>query len=413
MKASNYNLLEFLKQSDQLEIPVYQRPYSWTKNQCQQLWDDLISLSNNKTIKNHFMGFIVSVTKQNDRQIIIDGQQRLVTISLLLAAINKVTEGTGQKNDKTRNQIKNLYLLNKNNYKMLLNKDDQDTYISIINNMTKYPPNVSMQIKENFEFFVKNISNENLNFNDLFKALKKLDIIAISLKDNIDNPQLIFDSLNSTGLKLKQSEQIKNYVLMGIKEWEQEILYNHLWKPMELEFDLQNDSEGLEKFLGYYLTIQNNGNIPEKSSLYSEFIKFFNEKLKYQTRKDILSNIFKYSKFYLNIINSDFEEEEVRNAIKSLNKLSLNSIYPFLMEVMEDYESNLIETELLCEILKSVEAYVSDISEDSTNSSEILANLGKNINHMLASKTFNSISNEDDIVSDDSRITINDLINYA
>lgn len=407
MKAKNSNFLEFLSSTEMLEVPVYQRPYSWSLNECQQLWDDLISLAKNNTITNHFLGFLVYINNLDEgNKTVIDGQQRLISISLLLAAINKKAEGTGSKNDTMRARVRSQYLLNNFDPKLVLKRDDEGTYTSIISNSTELPLTYSRNIIGNFEFFNKKIQSQELTINEIITALQKLEIIEISLEDNRDNPQLIFDSLNSTGIRLSPCEQIKNYLLMGQKRDEQEILYNEFWAPMEKRFN-DIDSNLLEQFLADYLITKQNAPLNTNKELYSDFIAFYNKQLQFQTPIEIIGNICKYSEFYIDILENNFENEEVTEVIERINCSNRKGATPFLMEVLDDFSSGLITVEIFYEILKSVDSFIARMGLYSDNPTSTFINLSQNINKMIVLKGFEPKNNDK---LNESQIKIKDLI---
>jgi uncharacterized protein with ParB-like and HNH nuclease domain len=400
MRASKANLMQLMAKAGHIEVPVYQRSYSWTVKQCSQLWDDLISLANNETIQSHFMGVIVYVEKDlaqissTNTVYLIDGQQRLTTVSLLLAALGKVLEGTGQKNEITKRKINNKFLFNPEEegflkYKLSLNNDDKDSFYSILEGNDDFYDTYSLNIVENYEFFKKTIKDSGISPNKLFNALTRLEIIDVALQKDIDNPQLIFDSLNSTGVNLSQSDQIRNYILMGLDKREQDEIYLNYWMQMEQSFASSNDPSLMERFLADYLTIQNNGYIPPANQVYSVFNKFFNDRIKILSRREIIKRIHRYSKYFLKLVKADIEDDDLRIAVEQINEIGAKDAYPFLMEVFDDFENSLINKDILLEILKTVEGFVSKrITNPVLEQNSTFATLSKDINNMLALKDF-------------------------
>ena len=247
MDAGKEQLLYFLSQRQQLSIPIYQRKYSWTDKECKQLLNDILRVGESDE-PNHFIGSIVYMNQKGhiaspiNQLMIIDGQQRITTITILISAI--VDYLTNNPND-TLMSPENLisyYLLNdrekgETRYKLILTQDDKRTLIKIIDYLNSadeapFDNEDSIRIKENFEFFKKRVNDENIE--NLFNGLNKLLIIYVALEHNIDNPQLIFESLNSTGLELSQADLIRNYILMGLLPQEQEKLYNDFWHEIEV-----------------------------------------------------------------------------------------------------------------------------------------------------------------------------------
>lgn len=400
MRANKANLMQFLRRAGQLEVPVYQRRYSWGEKQCAQLWDDIVSLAQNDSIQNHFLGVIVYVEKSlnqissTNTAYLIDGQQRLTTLSLLIAAMVKNLENTTPKNELTRQKMQKRFLFNLEEegdlrYKINLNKEDAETFVAIVEGNDEMPYDFSYNIVQNYNFFVEKIAEGTITVSQLFNSLLKLEIIDVSLQRDLDNAQLIFDSLNSTGLGLTQIDQIRNYILMGLEKSRQEVIFNNYWTPMEQAFREKGTLNLFEMFLCDYLTIQNSGNIVNIENVYGEFNKFFNERLKFQSRENIIKHIYRYSKYYLKLTYNDIEDESLREEISKINEQNASDSYPFLMEVFEDYENELLDKTLLLEILKTVNRFISDRKSESPNKiTKTFASLSKDINKMLAMKEF-------------------------
>ena len=246
MKAVEAQLLAFLKKSPQFVIPIYQRTYSWTAKECRQLWDDIARCGGSDEIAVHFVGSIVyiesglsQVTHQAPL-LVIDGQQRLTTVSLLLAALAKAVAEVEPLDGFSQRKIKNYYLLNpeesgERHFKLLLSQTDKDSLTAIVSDgeAPQYP---SLRIMENFELFDKWIAEDKVDLATLCKGLMKLVVVDIALTRDQDNPQLIFESMNSTGKELSQADLIRNFILMGLEPDLQTRLYTDFWRPIEVGF---------------------------------------------------------------------------------------------------------------------------------------------------------------------------------
>ena len=226
MKATEANLLGFLRKSPQFSIPIYQRTYSWTESQCRQLWDDIIRTGGNDEISAHFIGSIVYIEQglyqvsSGSPLLVIDGQQRLTTVSLIIEALARYLGDDEPIEGFSARKLRNYYLLNPEEadlkrYKLLLTQTDEQTLLAIINRKPLPQPS-SIRIRENFEFFDGKVKELGDDVGPLCKGLEKLLLVDISLDRQQDNPQLIFESMNSTGLELSQADLIRNYVLMGL-----------------------------------------------------------------------------------------------------------------------------------------------------------------------------------------------------
>ncbi|RSL33928.1 DUF262 domain-containing protein [Salibacterium salarium] len=367
MKASETNFLNFIQGTKQFMIPIYQRKYSWSINQCKQLWRDVLHASIDDTIRGHFVGSIVYIEKglyhisAVPQLLVIDGQQRMTTISLLLLALAQEMEEREEKFDTTKKKILNYFLLNSDEeeddlyYKLFLTKADRATYISLLNE-SEIPENRSERIYENYKFFREVIKKSGTDLNALYQGLSKLIVVDIALDRDHDNPQLIFESLNSTGLDLSQADLIRNYVLMKLEPKEQEYLYKNYWYPMEKSFGDLSDSSLFDRFMRDFLTVKT-GRIPNIKNVYADFKEYVtskpNESIEY-----ILEDIYKYSKYFVKLAFQSENDREVNQVLKDVNSLKVDVSYPLLLEVYNDYESDLISKNELISILKLVESYV-------------------------------------------------------
>lgn len=360
MKADEANLLRFMNGPKQFIIPIYQRTYSWTLKECKQLWGDIIKAGKDEKISSHFLGSIVYVEKglyqisTIPKLLLIDGQQRLTTISLLLSALIKVLI-KHPISEMTADKLKNYYLINRDEeekrYKLILTKRDKESLFKIIDNK-EISDDDSQRIKDNYEFFAEQISINHIG--DVLKGINKLIIIDVSLDRERDNPQLIFESLNSTGLELTQADLIRNYVLMGLEKQEQDNLYNDYWSPMEKSFGYAKYSALFDRFMRDYLTIKT-GKIPNIKDVYSAF-KLYAQKFK--NIKELVAHIYKYSKYFVNIALEKEQDNEIKTVFSDINILKVDVSYPFLLQIYEDYKQERITKEEFIQILKYIESYV-------------------------------------------------------
>ncbi|MCX6673763.1 MAG: DUF262 and DUF1524 domain-containing protein [Methanothrix sp.] len=367
MKATEANLFKLLDGRKQFIIPIYQRTYSWTLKQCQQLWNDLLQLASDDKIPAHFIGSIVYIERgiyqsvSVPQLLVIDGQQRLATISILLSALGEIIEEQNIKSNISREKIKTFYLLNSLDdgelrYKLILTQSDKETYICLIEDK-ELPNPVSKRITENYQFFKDSIVKCGVNPVRLFEAVNKLVIVDVSLDRNYDNPQLIFESLNSTGLDLSQADLIRNYILMGLEPKKQEELYKDYWFPMEQSFGHSERSPQFDRFIRDYLTVKNSGKIPIIGEVYADF-KSYVRNLKEEDIKNIVSDIYLYSKYFVKLTLLKEDDEEIRKILSGIKDLRVDVAYPFLLEVYDDYRQQRINREEFLEVLKLVESYV-------------------------------------------------------
>ncbi|WP_319422289.1 DUF262 and DUF1524 domain-containing protein [Pleurocapsa sp. FMAR1] len=403
MKATETNLLEFLREPKQFVIPIYQRTYSWTLQQCQQLWNDIIKVAQEQTISGHFLGSVVYIehglyqVTSLPKLLVIDGQQRLTTISLLLKALAHVVENSEDKAKVKSQRINNYFLLNQeedkeDRYKLLLTKSDKETFVKLIEDQ-ELPEQVSRRIKDNFDFFVNQINKNHINLDSLYSGISRLFIVDISLDRERDNPQLIFESLNSTGLELSQADLIRNYILMDLESKEQAYIYNNYWYPMEQNFGQIGYAEQFDKFIRYYLTIKSKaGAIPNIRDVYNGFKSYVQKNLDLSI-EEIIKDIYCYSKYFVSIAFEKENNQKLKKIIEDINYLKVDVAYPFLLEIYNDWIHNLINQEDLVEIFKLVESYVfrRAICGIPTNSmNKTFASLSRNIdknNYLESIKT--------------------------
>ena len=276
MKATEAKLLEFLKKATQFVIPIYQRTYSWGEKECQQLWDDILRAGKNDEIPAHFVGSIVYVEKglyqvsSQSPLLVIDGQQRLTTVSLLIEALAHQLGETEPVEGFSAKKLRNYYLLNaledgERRYKLILSQTDKASLIAVLDQQPP-PKDRSIRVHANFEFFQKLLADPT-SIGPLCKGLAKLIIVDISLNRDQDNPQLIFESLNSTGLELSQADLIRNFILMGLENQLQTRLYEQYWRPMEVNFGQEAYANQFDSFMRHYLTVKT-GELPLLREVY-------------------------------------------------------------------------------------------------------------------------------------------------
>ncbi|NFG40380.1 DUF262 domain-containing protein [Clostridium botulinum] len=380
MKANEKYLIRFLESSDtNFVIPVYQRNYDWKKEQCKQLYDDLVNMIKNN-YKTHFFGTIVSIyndSARNREYLIIDGQQRTTTISLLLIAIyNLLDSGRLESNSIIKEKILNQYLINQySNEELKIKlkpiKEDRNAFEKLFN---KDELIAESNITLNYNYFYERIIVGEVTIDELYSAIERLMIVEIELKNGEDDPQLIFESLNSTGLDLTDADKVRNFILMNKPSKKQEELYNNYWNKVE-----KNTNYSVTQFIRDYLTMKEN-KIPNINKIYVNFKRYIQE-----SKIDIescLKDMLKFSTYYKALITSNINIKESDIIIRNINKLEVTVSYPFLLEVFDDYYNNEINKEELVEILKIIEAYIFRriICKAPTNAlNKVFMNLSKEI----------------------------------
>ncbi len=366
MKADAMKLLDFIgkSQEKQFVIPIYQRVYSWEKEQCKQLWDDIIKTGGNDQIEGHFIGSIVFVhdgiyTTNYNELLVIDGQQRLTTITLLFIALRDHLNDEDEFLEKfSRQKIQNRYLINSDEkgdkkFKLILSEPDRDTLLSLIDENKRKPSEPSSKIMENFKLFEEWIRKNTDKLETIFKGLDKLMVVEISLERGKDNPQLIFESMNSTGKDLTQTDLIRNYILMGLEPEKQKIFYKKYWRAMEEDFK-QNETL-FNQFVRHYLTIKT-GDIPKISKVYEAFKRYQQER-GIETEV-LLQDLQKYCGFFCQIVFKKEAYKDLNKALGFLVDLEMDVIYPLLLELYSDYIDGVLSKQDFISIIDLIESYI-------------------------------------------------------
>ncbi|WP_217613449.1 DUF262 and DUF1524 domain-containing protein [Helicobacter pylori] len=366
MEANAMKLLDFIgkSQEKQFVIPIYQRVYSWKEEQCEQLWDDIIKTGGNDQIEGHFIGSIVFVhdgiyTTNYNELLIIDGQQRLTTITLLFIALRDHLNDEDEFLEKfSRQKIQNRYLINSDEkgdkkFKLILSEPDRDTLLSLIDENKRKPSEPSSKIVENFKLFEEWIRKNTGKLETIFKGLEKLMVVEISLERGKDNPQLIFESMNSTGKDLTQTDLIRNYILMGLEPEKQEIFYKKYWRAMEEDFK-QNETL-FNRFVRHYLTIKT-GKIPNIKKVYEAF-KDYQQKEGIEI-EDLLKDLQKYCEYFCRIVFKEETDKNLNKALSFLVDLEMDVVYPLLLELYSDYSDGVLSKQDFIPIIYLIESYI-------------------------------------------------------
>lgn len=394
MKASEANLLKFLKKSPQFIIPIYQRNYSWTETQCRQLWDDILRTGLDEQINAHFMGSIVyieralSTVTNHESLLVIDGQQRLTTCTLLIAALADYLEE--QQIPElldifSARKLRNYYLFNPEEqndrrFKLLLSETDKETLLAVL----KHEPlqeSASLRVIENYDLFKKLIADNRDKLDKICQGISKLIIVDVALDRDKDNPQLIFESMNSTGLELSQADLIRNYILMGLSPELQNELYRSYWRKMERLFGQEAYSQYFDDFMRHYLTVKT-GTIPNIRKVYDEFKRFSISYFKGNS-KGLVEDIYNYADYYCAFALDRESDPNLKLAFSDLRELKVDVAYPFLLSAYHDYKRGRLKNSEMLQVVRLIESYVfrRSICNVPTNSlNKTFASLAKSLN---------------------------------
>ncbi|GAA7659298.1 hypothetical protein ckin65_14020 [Helicobacter pylori] len=348
-------------QNNQFVIPIYQRLYSWEKEHCKQLWDDIIKTGGNDQIEGHFIGSIVYVLDSNTHSsplLIIDGQQRLTTITLLLIALRNHLSDEVKILEKFSRKETESYLINSNRdgdkkFRLILSESDKDTLLSLIDENKRKPSEPSVKIMENFELFEKWISENTDKLETICKGLEKLMIVWIALEKGKDDPQLIFESMNSKGIELTKTDLIRNYIAMKTEVEKQKDFYNQYWRAMEKDFT-QNETL-FNRFVRHYLTIKT-GKIPNEKRVYEAF-KDYQQKEGIEI-ENLLKDLQKYCGYFCQIAFKKEADKDLNKALSFLVDLERDVVYPLLLELYSDYSDGVLSKQDFIPIIALTESYL-------------------------------------------------------
>ena len=366
MKATEAKLLEFLKKSSQFVIPIYQRTYSWTDHECGQLWDDIVRAGKSESVTAHFIGSIVYVEKglyhvsAGSPLLVIDGQQRLTTVTLLLEAIARAV-GDGEPVDGfSAKKIRNYYLLNdlesgEGRFKLLLSQTDKTSLIALLE-QHDLPKEHSVRIKQNFETLQQWLVEYPDHLPLLCKGLSKVIVVDISLNRDQDNPQLIFESMNSTGRELSQADLIRNYILMGLEPDLQTRLYEQNWRLMEVDFGQEAYASHFDGFMRHYLTVKT-GEIPKISQVYETF-KAYATSEEAGNVETLVSDIRSFAAYYCKIALNAETDAVLKNVFHDIRELRVDVAYPLLLVLYHDYARELFSRDDFAVACRLIESYV-------------------------------------------------------
>jgi uncharacterized protein with ParB-like and HNH nuclease domain len=383
MKASEIKIIRFLEGFDKsFVIPVYQRNYDWKKSNCKQLFDDLVDVIENKR-KSHFFGSIVYLYNDdangNEQElIIIDGQQRITTITLLMLALVHIQEESKKDDNLNVALIKNEYLIgkytNKEKVKLKPVKNDAVALKAVFDKDWK--DYATSNIVTNYLYFKELLQQKDILLSEIFSAISRLDVVDIRLKIQEDDPQLIFESLNSTGLDLSEADKVRNFILMRLSSDKQNEYYEKYWNNIE-----KNTKYNVSSFLRDYLTYKEH-KVPNTNNVYFTFKEFICKNSEISI-ENVLRELLIFSQHYYSILSATHSNNTVNEILIYLNKLDITVAYPFLLEVFNDYYcEKIITDDDLINILLVIESFLVRrlICEVPTNAlNKIFMTLGRDI----------------------------------
>lgn len=357
MKGSECRLIEYMEgPKKRFIIPVYQRNYDWKTENCKQLYDDLVKVIKSNR-KSHFFGSLVSVYEPSGRNtefLVIDGQQRLTTVSLLfLAMYNLISNGVIVPDEASLGkQIYEEFLVDKYQprdmrIKLKSVKNDQKAFGKLFDSADEHIR--ESNLTTNYNYFYDRIQKQEITIGQLFDAICCLEIINITL-NNEDNPQLIFESLNSTGLDLSEGDKIRNFILMGLPAKEQDEYYEKYWNRIEecTKYDVSS-------FVRDYLSVKQLA-IPSQKKIYISFKEYV--ELASLGAEGLLKDLLAYAKRYEILLNGGARNKTLDACINRLNRLETTVTRPFFLEVLHLHDEDKLDISQVTDVFLITENYL-------------------------------------------------------
>ena len=368
------SIAKFLNDPHGFKIPVYQRHYDWKISNCKRLLDDMETLEDEGR-KSHFFGSVVYYLGRNNddesiRNFIIDGQQRLTTVSLILLALSRLMEKeNGEAGLEKGKQIYNDYLLFEDRYipRLIQVADDRDNYRKLLvdANWREDNSNIYSNYRYLYDRIQNDITSKRITLDQLFDAFTKLGIVRMKLSDD-DNPQRIFESINSTGLSLTEGDKIRNYMLMGQPVSRHEGYYDLYWKPLEEMVNSNLKEHDVSSFIRDYLSVKER-RTPARNEIYHAFRTYaamhgFEGK---DNSKELIDDLTTYAKYYEVLVKDKSVkgglrckiDEKLSFTIKRLNWLKTKVTRPYFLEVLRYYEQGKLTLDEVNQVFSIVESY--------------------------------------------------------
>lgn len=355
-------------------VPVYQRPYSWDEEQCAQLWDDILSTGRGRSTV-HFTGSIVTIQDGSLSEqgvaplLLIDGQQRITTISLLLVALARFaaehperTLPFSAKEILVSGYLTNRFRTGEDYYKLTLSKTDRAAYRAVIDALgTQDEPELdpTTRLAQNLAYFERRVEALD-DVEAVWAGLHRLEVVAIALSQGQDDPQLIFESMNATGKDLSNADLVRNFVLMSYSLDEQPALYHTYWQPIEQILGTSRFDEAFDDFLRSYLTIMHAPTSMAKVDVYQAFKRYvlFNSYHKNDRMKNLSLKIKRFARYYAAVVNGDVSDPELAEAFVRIDQLGEASVRPLLVALYDGYEHQEFSRAQFLDLVTTLESYL-------------------------------------------------------
>ena len=370
MKAEHLTFTNIIDGKKQFVIPVFQRDFSWTREQCKQLWGDLRRASAGKTDSEHFMGSIVYIEDDASSAfqswLLIDGQQRLTTLTLLMIALRdhiQATDWFGSDDGPTVEKVDAYYLKNvlesgRRHYKLILRRRDNDTLRALIRgrNPSELGDEYSELLVEAYEFFRSALQAPDSDPEDIYQGIACLKFVDVKLHRGVDNPQLVFESMNSTGIDLRQSDLVRNYLLMGLDESEQTRLYDEYWARIESLF--RTSENAFDNFLRDYIALEQDLTQQIRMDRIYDKFKSFRNRNRERPLEELLADMARVARTYASFLGiAPMQRPWLADAMSHMRSLRTTQGL-LVMRLYDCHEKDLLSQDEFVRAVKMIESYL-------------------------------------------------------
>ncbi len=365
MQVEKVDVLRLMEERSQYVIPIYQRAYSWTKKNWQRIFDDFLTIGEKEdTEAQHYLGSIVYYVERPRRHAspgiyhLIDGQQRLTTIITLVLSLYNFFKATRRYDSEVIEKMIEEFLFNRisteeDKRKLILSKRDDVVFNKLIKNLNLSEQDKKKELYQCYQFFVNEIKEENVDW--LYRGLYRLSLVAIELEQNIDDPQLVFETINSTGQLLTDAEKIKNWLFMWLPKNEQKKIHEKIWEPMEEEFG-DKFNEDFSLFVWRYLILKNGRG--KKRRVYEDFKEHTIRVADIAGKIKLIKEIQVFSQYYLNIALGKEQDRDLHKAFQCCLDIKIPQAYPLFLGLYDDYQKEIINRSEFLLILDYIESFI-------------------------------------------------------
>jgi hypothetical protein len=366
VKAQPREMLSLLRDDRPFVVPIFQRRYAWRVADVAELLDDVITSGMNAALARHFTGTVVHVRHRDasgasatQRQL-IDGQQRLTTLTLLLTTLARAIQMQPEGLDVTREAIEHNYLfrpdeMGEQRYRLLLTQADRATLAALIEG-SYLPRDAAAPLKDAYEYLSQRLLESGVDLRIVWNGIKKLMVVEVELEASEDDPQVVFESLNSKGRELAQADLVRNYVLMQFPVATQEAMFAGFWRPLQEALDARASSrDGLDAMLRQYATLRTGRAIGTRST-YTELKRV--HLTSGRNAFELLTDLRKHGLIFARIVRPVEKDLAVREALESFNRLDVDAARPLLMKLVCAWDDGALQTDELLGAVRALQAFV-------------------------------------------------------